>query len=374
MSATGESADRNTESSRARGLLRSLWTIVGPFLGLLMICALFTLYPPSSPRFLTWDNWRTIAVQTVILGTVSLGTTLVMIAGGIDLSVGSAVALITVGIVQANRQLGLDLPLALAFGVLLGAGCGLLNGLLITSLRVVPFIITLGTLKVFRGLAKWWAGNLSIYAFDATHREPPWLARMLSSTLRPAHWLGEAPGGWVPDTARALSRLAPGVWLLLALSVLVAVLLRYTVLGRHFQAVGSNEATARLCGVRVPRTKVLAYVVAGLLTGMAGVCQFAYSHGAGEPTSGEGLELKAIAAVVIGGGSLGGGEGTVLGTLVGCLIIQVLENGCTHAGIPNAIQDILVGAIIVIAVAIDQVRRDPSAPARFWKTLRRAHG
>ncbi|GIW87885.1 MAG: ribonucleotide-diphosphate reductase subunit alpha [Isosphaeraceae bacterium] len=362
----------------ANGVARSVWAawvgrlgaVLGPFLGLVLICALFAMLPASGPRFVSADNWRLIAVQTVILGTVALGATLVIVAGGIDLSVGSAVALITVGIVQFQRQLGWSLPLALVGGVALGGLCGLANGLLVTGLRVVPFIITLGTLKVFRGLAKWWAGNLSIYAFDRSRPEPEWLKRTLSVNLRPPAWLAESARDPIGAVLAELTRVAPGVWSLLGLSLLVALLLRYSLLGRYLYAVGSNEATARLCGVRVERVKLAVYALAGLLTGVAGVMQFAYFHGTGDPTSGEGLELKAIASVVIGGGSLSGGEGTVLGTLVGCLIIQVLENGCTHAGIPNAIQDILIGAIIIVAVAIDQIRRRGlHGPTRWFLTI-----
>jgi ribose/xylose/arabinose/galactoside ABC-type transport system permease subunit len=348
-------------SARARQAVRRVATILGPFVGLLLIASLFALYPTSGARFLTWDNGRTIAVQSVIVGTAALGMTLVMIAGGIDLSVGSAVALVTVGIVQAIRHFGLSVPAALLFGVVLGAGCGLLNGFLITTLRVVPFIITLGTLKIYRGLAKWWAGNLTIYAFDRNHREPPWLARTLSANLAPPAGLGTDDHNPLVRIAAQIARLAPGVWLLIVLSILVALVLKFTLLGRYLYAIGSNEATARLCGIRVPLVKITVYTLAGALIGLAGVMQFAYSHGTGEPTSGEGLELKAIAAVVIGGGSLSGGEGTVLGTLIGCLIIQVLDNGCTLALIPNAIQDILIGAIIIAAVALDRFRRSPDA-------------
>jgi ribose/xylose/arabinose/galactoside ABC-type transport system permease subunit len=361
-----------TAQTRARQAVRRLVTVLGPFVGLLFIIGLFAVYPTSAPRFLSWDNARTIAVQSVIVGTAALGMTLIMIAGGIDLSVGSAVALVTVGIVQAHRQLGLPIPAALLFGVLLGGACGLFNGLLITGLRVVPFIITLGTLKIYRGLAKWWAGNLTIYAFDRQNREPPWLARSLSANLAPAAGLKTDDSNPLIRTVAEMSRLAPGVWLLIILSILVALVLKFSLLGRYLYALGSNESTARLCGIRVPLVKITVYTLAGVLVGLAGVMQFAYSHGTGEPTSGEGLELKAIAAVVIGGGSLSGGEGTVLGTLIGCLIIQVLDNGCTLALIPNAIQDILIGAIIIAAVALDRFRRSPEPFRGAIRALRHA--
>jgi ribose/xylose/arabinose/galactoside ABC-type transport system permease subunit len=155
--------------------------------------------------------------------------------------------------------------------------------------------------------------------------------------------------------------MAPGVWVLLVLSVLLAITLRYSLWGRYAYAIGSNEATARLCGINVPGMKVIIYTLGGLATGLAGVLQFAYLSGIGDPTTASGLELQVIAAVVIGGGSLSGGEGTVLGTLIGCLIMSVLQNGCVHAGIPNASQNIMIGIIIVAAVALDQLRRRTGA-------------
>lgn len=348
------SGDVPASKLRIRGTLGRVWTLLGPFAGLVVIGLLFANLPASSERFLTWDNWRTIAVQTVIVGTCALGMTLVMIAGGIDLSVGSMVALVTVGIVEISQQPWAGLAMALLGGVVLGGVCGFVNGKLIVSLGVVPFIVTLGSLKVFRGLAKLWSGSTSVYAFGPEHRKPEWLGRLLSTNLDPPGWLSGAP-----EAVRELARLAPGVWVLLGLSVLAALMLRYSLLGRHLYAVGSNEATARLCGVNVTRVKIVAYTLAGLTTGLAGVMQFAYMDGTGDPTAAEGLELRVIAAVVIGGGSLSGGEGSVLGTLIGCLIMTELDSGCTLAAIPNASQDVLIGAIIVVAVALDQLRRNP---------------
>jgi ribose/xylose/arabinose/galactoside ABC-type transport system permease subunit len=331
----------------------------------------------DSGAFLTAYNWRTIAVQSVIVGTVALGMTQIMIAGGIDLSVGSAVALVTVAVASLVEGFRLPLPfgatvglperlavpgmplaLAMLGGVALGGLCGLFNGALIARLGVVPFIITLGTMKMFRGLAKWASGSTSVYINEQAKRG--WFEGLLS-TDSPLPGFVERVAGASPEGVRSVlesvSRLAPGVWALLILSLFVALVLRYSIYGRYLYAVGSNEATANLCGIRVPRLKLMVYTAAGLLTGLGGVLQFTYLGGTGDPTTAEGLELQVIAAVVIGGGSLAGGEGRVSGTLIGVLIMSVLNNGCVHAGIPNASQDILIGAIIIAAVAIDRYRR-----------------
>jgi ribose transport system permease protein len=341
---TGDSIDvgQETRSPAWRGTLGWAWTVFGPFLGLLLITGLFAWLTRDSGSFVTSYNWRTIAVQTVIVGTAALGMTVVMIAGGIDLSVGSAVALVTVAMALFVRDLHAPLPAALALGVVLGGVCGLVNGGLITGLGVVPFIITLGTLKAYRGLAKWLSDSQGVYV--PLESKAWWLRRILQIE---------------PETAWLV--VAPGVWLLLGLSLLLALALRYSVLGRYIYAVGSNELTARLCGINVPGVKLMVYVLGGLATGLAGVMQFVYLDATGDPVTADGLELQVIAAVVIGGGSLSGGEGTVLGTLIGCLIMSVLSNGCVHAQIPNAWQDIIIGAIIVGAVALDRLRRGREA-------------
>lgn len=336
------------------GSISLAWTLVGPFLGLIATILLFAWLTRNSGSFLSLYNWRTISVQTVVVATAALGMTLIMIAGGIDLSVGSAVALICVGIALLVRGSIVTLPAflggfsfalgpipmawALVAGVAMGGLCGVTNGFLITRLGVVPFIITLGSLKVFRGLAKWLSNSTAVYI--PLESKPWWFGRILATEPTPS-WL----------------IVAPGVWILLLLSLILALGLRYTLWGRYVYAVGSNESTARLCGINVPAIKVGVYAAAGLAFGLAGVMQFIYLDATGDPVTADGLELQVIAAVVIGGASLSGGEGTVLGTLIGCLIMSVLNNGCVHAGIPNASQDIIIGAIIIAAVALDRYRR-----------------
>jgi ribose/xylose/arabinose/galactoside ABC-type transport system permease subunit len=338
--------------------MRLIWNVLGPFLGLALVTLIFAYLTRAEGTFLTPVTWRTILVQSVIVGIAALGMTLIMIAGGIDLSVGSSVALVAVCIASLTAgfecqiqlpgmtqswnfgQIRLPVAIAMGCGIAVGGLCGLFNGMLITRLGVVPFIITLGSLKIFRGLAKWFSGSNQVYGFGAEDTPPPWIDQILATEPEPA-WL----------------LVSPGVWLWLALSLLLALVLRRSLLGRYAYAVGSNEATARLCGINVPGVKLMVYSIAGLLTGLAGVMQFLYFHAEGDPTACDGLELSVIAAVVVGGGSLSGGEGTVLGTLIGCLIMSVLENGCVHAGIPPAAKDILIGAIIIAAVTVDQLRR-----------------
>jgi ribose/xylose/arabinose/galactoside ABC-type transport system permease subunit len=334
---------------KLRGGLGWAWTVFGPFVGLVLIIILFGAMTRQSGTFLTLDNWRTIAVQTVIVGIAALGMTIIMIAGGIDLSAGSTVALVTVCIAMfvkkldpslsdSLREMKLVLPLALLLGITIGGICGAINGGLIAGLRVVPFIVTLGTYTIYRGFATWLASSTTVYVPGDV--KPWWFNQIMKIEPEP-RWLV----------------VAPGVWVFLGLSILVAVALRYSLLGRYVYAVGSNESTARLCGINVPLIKVVVYTIGGLAMGLAGVLQFAYLGAIGDPTTAGGLELQVIAAVVIGGGSLSGGEGTVMGTLIGCLIMQVLKNGCVHAGIPNPSQDIMIGIIIVAAVTLDRLRR-----------------
>ena len=319
------------ESSASRRLLQRWLERLGPVVGLLIVFGLFATIGPES--FCTVRNLETIARQTTIVGIAALGMTVVIILGGIDLSVGSMVALVTV-VIAWLLQAGHTPLFAALGGIAAGTCCGLVNGTLITRLRVAPFIVTLGTLLVVRGVAKGIAQEQKIDA--------------------PLSWLADLLAALRPDQRFML--VPPGVWVLLILALLVAGMLRFTRLGRHVFAVGSNELTARLCGVRVERVKLLVYALGGTFAGLAGLMQFSRLT-VGDPTVAVGLELDVVAAVVIGGGSLAGGEGTVLGTLVGALIMTVIRSGCSQMGLPNWVQEIVTGAIIVLAVTLDRLRR-----------------
>jgi ribose/xylose/arabinose/galactoside ABC-type transport system permease subunit len=327
-------------------------TTGGPFAGLLLAVVFFSYLTREEGTFLTEFNIRTIAVQSVIVGLSALGMTLVIVSAGIDLSVGSQVALVTVVTALLGRDQDLSPFVCVLGGVVVGTMCGLLNGLAIDRLKLMPFIVTLGTLQVYRGLAKLLAKNTAVY-FPG-EAKPAWLSEIMA--IEPGPKLKEFAATLPSPLEKPVLAVPPAGWLLILMALIVWIALRKTTWGRYVVAVGSNEATARLCGLRVGFLKVSVYTFCGFLTGLAGMMQFAEMNGTGDPVVASGLELEVIAAVVIGGGSLAGGEASVIGTLVGALVMRVLRSGCVHAGIPNATQDILIGAIIVSAVALDKFR------------------
>ncbi|HJQ23837.1 MAG TPA: ABC transporter permease [Blastocatellia bacterium] len=304
---------------------------LGPFVGLAVVILIFVVLMDAPGRFLSPFNLRIVLAQTVIVAIGAIGMTMLIISGGIDLSVGSVIAL--TGVVTAlNLSAGRAPLLAVVAGVAVGGLVGIVNGLAITRLKVVPFIATLGMLGIARGMAKWLAGQQTVNVPDTwvngllvTFPDPPWLL------------------------------LAPGIWLTLLLAVVAAIVLRNTIFGRRVFAIGSNEAAARACGISTDRLKVWIYGLAGLLFGLAGVMQMSRLR-QGDPTVAAGTELDVIAAVVIGGGSLSGGEGSILGSMVGALIMAFLRNGCQQMGWANYVQEIIIGVIIVIAVAVDRWR------------------
>jgi ribose/xylose/arabinose/galactoside ABC-type transport system permease subunit len=281
----------------------------------------------------------------------------VIITGGIDLSVGSMIALSVVMVAWVlnigtgggaatiagdesryfiNQHAILAPILACGAGILVATIAGLANGAMIVWMRLMPFIVTLGTMGVFRGLAKGIAHERDIYPPDTS-----WIGRIMDPTLT-----SQSGSGLLLPT---------GVWILIAGVLATSFLLRYTRLGRHAYAIGSNEETARLCGVPVARTKLIVYALCGFFCGVAGLMQFSYI-GIGQPTTADKYELFAIAAVIIGGASFSGGEGSILGTLIGALTITVLYAGGQQVGWPKWVQEMVIGGIIILAVALDRVR------------------
>jgi len=313
------------------GFVQTWLNWIGPILGLVIVIVIFSVLMESPARYLSPFNLRIVLAQTVIVAIGAIGMTLIIISGGIDLSVGSAIAL--TGVITAlSLNAGFGPAVAVVLGILVGGVVGLVNGLAITRLRVVPFIATLGMLGIARGTAKWFAGQQTVNVGET------WVNELLVTFPNPP-WL----------------LVAPGVWIAILLAVVAAIVLRNTVFGRRVFALGSNELAARACGISTDRLKVWIYSLAGLLFGLAGVMQMSRLR-QGDPTVAAGSELDIIAAVVIGGGSLSGGEGSIFGSLVGALIMAFLRNGCQQIGWPNYIQEIIIGTIIVIAVAIDRWR------------------
>lgn len=321
-----------------RGLARLVGAL-GPLLALLVVILFFGLavwLKNERNLFFQPRTAQTVAVQASTVAVAALGMTVIIIAGGIDLSAGTALALAAT-VLAVRLKAGAPVAEAVVAGILAGGAMGLLNGALISTIRLVPFIVTLGTMSIYLGAAKIVSGSTTVRPLP--EQIPDWMQTL----LRPQ-----------PDPAWML--VAPGVWGLLAMAAVLACVLRYTVFGRYVFALGSNEATARLCGINVPVVKMAVYALAGLFVGVAGLYQFSLLQ-AGEPTSGTGLELKIITAVVIGGGSLSGGRGSVLGTLAGALMTEVISTGCTLLGLGNPIQNIVIGVILIAAATIDQWRQ-----------------
>ena len=315
-------------SRRAR-LFATLQRLL-PFSTLLLLFVLLSL---ASPHFLTRGNLSSVARQTAVINIMALGMTLVMVAGGIDLSVGAMLAfcsLLGTMCLTTSPQGAWAQPLALAVAVACGLAWGAANGLMTTKLRITPFIVTLGTLGIIRGLTLLISNGLPVVGLPASFS-----------------WLGEGNLARVVPVPLAVLALAAG---------LVHLLLEHTRLGRYAYAIGSNSEAARYSGVRVDACTVSVYAVSGGLVGLASMIE-ASRLMTGQPTAGEGYEMKTIAAVVIGGGSLRGGEGSVGGTLVGGFIMGLLSNGSNLLGISPFLQQVIIGGVIILAVGMDEWRK-----------------
>jgi ribose transport system permease protein len=296
-----------------------------PFLTLIV---LFIALVIASPHFLTATNLSSVVRQTAVINIMALGMTIIIISGGIDLSVGSILGLGGIAGTMAMAR-GASTFGGIGIGILAGLVCGLANGVMITRLKIAPFIVTLGTLGIFRGMALILTNGLPVNNLPLGFS-----------------FLGEGNVLGIPFV----------LWLLVVCAVAVHILLEHTRLGRYAFAIGSSTPAAIYAGIPVSFHTTAVYAIGGLLTGLAGMIE-ASRLMTGQPTAGFGYELQAIAAVVIGGGSLRGGEGSVVGTLVGAFIMGLLSNGSDLLGISNYVQQVVIGAVIILAVSVDEFRK-----------------
>jgi ribose/xylose/arabinose/galactoside ABC-type transport system permease subunit len=296
---------------------------LGTLFGLIGLCALLTVL---TPHFLTVSNLLNVTEQTTINAVIAVGMTFVILSAGIDLSVGSIVALTGVVLGSALHS-GVPVPAAILLSLTTGAVCGLLNGLLITRGGLPPFIATLGMMSIARGVALLFTDGRPISGFSAGFREI--------------------------STGRPLMIPAP-VLVMIVVYVTAHFVLTRTTFGRYVYAIGGNEEATRLSGVRVGFHKTMVYAVSGVTSAVAAVTLTARLNSA-QPIAGMMYELDAIAATVIGGTSLLGGSGTLVGTVIGALIMGVLRNGLNLLGISSFLQQVVIGGVIIAAVLVDSL-------------------
>jgi fructose transport system permease protein len=302
---------------------------LGPLAALVLAVLFFSL---RSDRFLTGSNLSLVVQQVMVVGTLAIGQTLVILTAGIDLSNGAVMALGNIVMARLAVDAGLNVYLAIALGLAACAGFGLLNGGLVTSIRLPPFIVTLGTLNIAFALTH-------IYSKDQT----------VSGLPGPLTYFGNTVTIGQTD-------ITYGSLLMLALFVLVWFVLRQTAAGRHVYAVGNNVEAARLTGIRTRRVLLAVYTVAGFIYGIAALLLVSRT-GVGDPNAGQTDNLDSITAVVLGGTSLFGGRGSVIGTLAGALIVGVIRNGLQLIGVASIYQTLITGILVIVAVAVDQLAR-----------------
>ena len=302
---------------------------LGPAVALVLACAFFA---SQSDRFLSLQNFSLILQQVMVVGTIAIGQTLIILTAGIDLSCGMIMALGSIVMTKFAADYGLSAPVAIACGIAATALLGLVNGLLVTRVKLPPFIVTLGTLNIAFAITQLYSGSQTITDIPAGMT-----------------WLGNSfkLGG---------ANVVYGVVLMLALYLATWFALRETAAGRHVYAVGNNPEATRLTGISTDRVLLGVYVVAGVFYGIASLLSVA-RVGAGDPNAGQTENLDAITAVVLGGTSLFGGRGIILGTLVGALIVGVFRNGLTLMGVSSVYQILVTGVLVILAVLTDQMSR-----------------
>jgi ribose transport system permease protein len=301
------------------------------------LVVLILVFSVSSSNFFNFSNIVGILLSTAVTGVLALGSTFVIITGGIDLSVGTVMTLSAVMTGVFITYWGVPVPLGIVGGILTGAVCGLLSGLCIAKMKIPPFIATLAMMMIAKGLALVISGTKPIY-FNSS----PGFTKIS---------LGSAAGSIIPGFA-----IPNGVLIFFAAAIIGSIILSRTIVGRYNFALGSNEEATRLSGVNVNYWKIVIYTITGTFTGLAGVLMASRLNSA-QPALGMGYELEAIAAVVIGGTSLSGGKGTIIGTVIGALIMSVLTNGLRILSVPQEWQTVVVGFVILLAVYVDMLRR-----------------
>jgi ribose transport system permease protein len=297
------------------------------------LVVIFVFFAFSNPAFATLSNINGILLSTAVIGLLAVGTTFVIITAGIDLSIGTGVTLTSVLTAYAMKNLGFPVWLGILVGVGTGALIGLINGLNITFLQLPPFIATLAMMLIAKGLALVISGTAPIYVSGIGNFE--------------AVALGSIIPRWNTPNA---------VVILFVSAIIASFVLNRTILGRYTFSIGSNEEATAISGINVRKWKIIVYVVGGIFIGMAGVV-LTSRLGSAQPALGQGYELEAIAAVIIGGTSLFGGRGSILGTVIGALILSVLINGLRIMSIQQEWQPVVVGLVIVFAVYTDSLRR-----------------
>jgi fructose transport system permease protein len=302
---------------------------LGPFIALLIACVIFGT---TTDQFFSGENFSLILQQVMVVGVIAIGQTLIILTAGIDLSCGMVMALGSIVMTKLAADLGLPAPLAILAGIGATAAFGLLNGLLVTRIKLPPFIVTLGTFNIAFAVTQLYSGAQTITDV------PPMMT-----------WLGTtfALGG---------SNVAYGTVLMIGLYLGVWFWLRETAPGRHVYAVGNNPEATRLVGIATDRVILGVYVLAGVFYGIASLLAVSRT-GVGDPNAGQTENLDAITAVVLGGTSLFGGRGVILGTLIGAVVVGVLRNGLTLMGVSSVYQVLITGILVILAVTVDQLSR-----------------